>query len=62
MLFTRILEAWDWLEENGFVQLDLYGADFAHSDGRTATIHRVADDKGLSPCELVIHELRGATA
>jgi hypothetical protein len=56
MVFERIAEAVFWLEGNGFRQVDVFGQEFAHADGRAAVIKPQNRNFGFSPCSVSIDE------
>lgn len=52
MIFDRIAEATFWLERLGFHQVDVFGQQFQHDDGRKANINPNSCHTGFSPCKV----------
>lgn len=58
MIFDRIAEAMFWLENLGFQQVDVFGQQFEHTDGRKANINPENSFTGFSPCKVSIDQTR----
>lgn len=52
--FEFAADAWQWLDDNGFVQSLLDHLQFSHPDGRTATLILPEGETGGEPTEIKI--------
>lgn len=55
MNFDRTMDAWDWLDANGFQEEA--ENDYSHADGRQAHLYREPNDDGSKPAVVEIKTL-----